>query len=626
MKFIDGHSLAQAIEEFKNAKATHHRATEDTENRYQTVVSSLYSLCLCGSADFYRTVAEWGIQAAEALEHAHSVGIVHRDIKPANLMIDASGKLWITDFGLARTAADAGLTMTGDVVGTLRYMSPEQALAKHGLVDHRTDVYSLGVTLYELLTGTPAVGGTDREQILNAITLDEPRPLRALAAGIPVDLETIVLKAMAREPNERYSTAREFADDLRRFLEHRSVVARRPTFLQRAAKWARRHGALFRAISVGLAIAVIALSASTLLAWHAYQAEAHQRQLADDNLREAKEQRRQARQAVDTMYLDVAQNWLDRQPQMGELQKQFLEKVLRYYQAFAEEEGEDEEARFDRAVAYLRVGRLLMYSLARGDQAQAPLLKATALLEGLADQFPDKGVYTLKLAEVLNLLAFSGGGNGRQTLERAVSLLDRLVERFPSVPEYRYGLAVRLTNLGPTAEGQLKDAERHCRRAVSLAEDLIREASPRPEYNHILAGASGNLAENQQAAGNWVEAAENYRKAIAARERLTPDTSGVPEYQHDLDPFHWHNLGNDYRNLGTTLGHLGKIEEAEAVFARAIRIHDKLVADFPNTGHYWRALFRDYRDQGTMHRRSKSSPTMAAPAARCFRRIPSRTT
>jgi len=164
----------------------------------------------------FRQIAEWGIQAAEALEYAHSVGIVHRDIKPANLMIDGQGALWVTDFGLARTAADAGLTMTGDVLGTLRYMSPEQALAKHGLVDHRTDVYSLGVTLYELLTGTPAAAGKDREEILNAITLAEPRPPRAVDSAIPRDLETIVVKAMAKEPVERYASARELADDLHR--------------------------------------------------------------------------------------------------------------------------------------------------------------------------------------------------------------------------------------------------------------------------------------------------------------------------------------------------------------------------------------------------------------------------
>src|SRR5262249_41199045 len=115
---------------------------------------------------YFRRVAEWGVQAAEALEHAHQAGIVHRDIKPANLMLDGSGQLWVTDFGLARVSADAGLTLTGDVLGTLRYTSPEQALAKHGLVDHRTDVYALGVTLYELLTLQPAVDGKDREEVL----------------------------------------------------------------------------------------------------------------------------------------------------------------------------------------------------------------------------------------------------------------------------------------------------------------------------------------------------------------------------------------------------------------------------------------------------------------------------
>jgi tetratricopeptide (TPR) repeat protein len=243
-----------------------------------------------------------------------------------------------------------------------------------------------------------------------------------------------------------------------------------------------------------------------------------------------------------------------------------------------------------------------MFSLAKDDQAQAPLQKASALLEELADEFPNKGVYTLKLADALNLLAFSGRGNPRQTLERAVSLLDGLVERFPSVPEYRYGLAVRLANLGMvlTAEGQLKAAGSHCRRAASLAEDLIREPSPRPEYHRILAGASDNLAESLQQAGNWLEAAENYRKAVAAYQLLTPDSSGLPEYQHNLDPFYWHNLGNSYQNLGTTLGQLKRFEEAETAFANAIRIHDQLVKDFPTTSHYWNALFRDYRDKGTM--------------------------
>ena len=180
------------------------------------------------SQAFFRTVANLGVQAAEALEYAHQLGVVHRDIKPANLLVDVRGNLWITDFGLAHCQSQAGLTMTGDLVGTLRYMSPEQALAKRVVVDHRTDIYSLGVTLYELLTLEPAFKGGDRQELLRQIAFEEPRPPRRLNGAIPRELETIALKAMEKNPLERYATAQELADDLRRFLMHEPIRARRP--------------------------------------------------------------------------------------------------------------------------------------------------------------------------------------------------------------------------------------------------------------------------------------------------------------------------------------------------------------------------------------------------------------
>jgi serine/threonine protein kinase/Flp pilus assembly protein TadD len=276
MKFIDGQSLAAIIDARRQpseprtqrsgvsgppqpAPLTPLRSVPGSDNTSPVAAAS--TLRAPRDAAAFRQIAEWGIQAAEALEHAHSVGIVHRDIKPANLMIDGHGALWITDFGLARTA-DAGLTMTGDVLGTLRYMSPEQALAKHGLVDHRTDVYSLGVTLYELLTGTPVVVGKDREEILNAITLDEPPRPQKLDSATPSDLETIVLKAISKYPAERYATAQEFADDLRHFLEDEPIRARRPSMLVRARKWARRHKALVAGAAATLLMGLAVLAGS----------------------------------------------------------------------------------------------------------------------------------------------------------------------------------------------------------------------------------------------------------------------------------------------------------------------------------------------------------------------------
>src|SRR5262249_24991812 len=142
------------------------------------------------SPAYFRTVAQLGVQAAEALEHAHQLGVVHRDIKPANLLVDGRANLWVTDFGLAHCQGQAGLTMTGDLVGTLRYMSPEQALAKRALVDHRTDVYSLGATVYELLTLKPAFGGRDRQEVLRQIAFEEARRPRRLNKAIPAELET----------------------------------------------------------------------------------------------------------------------------------------------------------------------------------------------------------------------------------------------------------------------------------------------------------------------------------------------------------------------------------------------------------------------------------------------------
>jgi hypothetical protein len=198
------------------------------------------------------------VQAAEALEHAHALGVVHRDVKPANLMVDGQGKLWVTDFGLARFGADGGLTATGDVLGTLRYMSPEQALARHGLVDHRTDVYALGATLYELLTLRPAVGGQDRAEILGQLASEGPVPLRRLNKAVPAELETIILKALEKNAADRYASAQELADDLRRFLADEPIRARPAGLVRRLRKWGRRHRAAVAAAAVCLLVSLAA--------------------------------------------------------------------------------------------------------------------------------------------------------------------------------------------------------------------------------------------------------------------------------------------------------------------------------------------------------------------------------
>ena len=225
-----------------------------------SVSPTLSTLSTDGSATsqaFFHSVAKIGIQVAEALEHAHLKGVIHRDVKPSNLILDTAGSLWITDFGLAsfHQSSDLTLTMEGDLVGTLRYMSPEQALAKRVPVDHRTDIYSLGVTLYELLTLHPAIEGDDRQELLRQIAEQQPLPLRKRNGKLPLDLETIIQKAMAKEPHDRYATAQELADDLHRYLDDRPILAKRPGPVVRARKWIKRHKAL-----TGTALAAVLLS------------------------------------------------------------------------------------------------------------------------------------------------------------------------------------------------------------------------------------------------------------------------------------------------------------------------------------------------------------------------------
>lgn len=217
MQYIDGQSLEQAIDELRVADDHRDGRTTKVDGAMNGSTSTLcfgaarrWSTPPAPHADFFQTVARLGMEAAEALHHAHEHGIIHRDVKPSNLLVDKRGQLWVTDFGLARVQADNGVTLTGDVVGTLRYMSPEQANGD-SVLDARTDVYSLGVTLYELLTRRHAHPGDDRQVLLRQIIDDEPNSPRRLDPAIPADLETIVLSAMSKSRDERYQSARALA-------------------------------------------------------------------------------------------------------------------------------------------------------------------------------------------------------------------------------------------------------------------------------------------------------------------------------------------------------------------------------------------------------------------------------
>jgi WD40 repeat protein/tetratricopeptide (TPR) repeat protein len=221
---------------------------------------------------FYRSVARIGIQAADALEYANRQGTLHRDIKPSNLLLDNHGNVWVADFGLAKTAEVDDLTHTGDILGTIRYMAPERF---QGKCDARSDVYSLGLTLYELIALRPAYRASDRHELMEHVLNDEPERLRKLAPSVPRDLETIVAKASSREPALRYPTAGALAEDLRRFVEDRPIKARRVSAAERLARWCKRNPWLGGSLGVAAGALMLALALSLL---HSYrQARANER-------------------------------------------------------------------------------------------------------------------------------------------------------------------------------------------------------------------------------------------------------------------------------------------------------------------------------------------------------------
>ena len=196
---------------------------EDRSHSHYWSGSSSSSLAGQGEDRYHRELARLGAQVAEALAHAHQRGVLHRDIKPSNLLLDAVGNVWVTDFGLAKFEEGEDLSQSQDLVGTLRYMAPERF---RGVSDRRCDIYALGATLYELLTLRPVFESADRLRLIDQIVHEPPAPPRQLDHRIPRDLETIVLKALAKDPNDRFATADELAAELRRFLENRPIRSR----------------------------------------------------------------------------------------------------------------------------------------------------------------------------------------------------------------------------------------------------------------------------------------------------------------------------------------------------------------------------------------------------------------
>ncbi|MBI4600887.1 MAG: tetratricopeptide repeat protein [Planctomycetes bacterium] len=630
MQYIEGRSLAAAIEELRKLAKLAGGASG--------AAGSLPGLG-AGSSDLsprsrerFRSIAGLGLQAAQGLAHAHELGVVHRDIKPANLLIDTRGNVWITDFGLARMQGDANLTLSGDILGTLRYMSPEQALGKRAPVDHRTDIYSLGVTLYELLTLEPAVKGRDREEVLRRIAFEDPAPPRRLNRWIPVELETVVLKAMAKSPEARYAAARELADDLTRFLEGKPVQARRPGPIELAARWAGRHRTLVVAACAIAVILISGLLAGTLLIWKEQRQTGRQREKAERNFG-------LAREVVEEMLTRVADERLLDVPLMEDVRRDLLEEALGFYKRLLEEEEGGSVVRQEASRAHLRVGDIRRL-LGRPDEAEIAYRRAVELLagpgdagrgasdrrdlarahEGLGRVLADRGRHgeaetsfaeairigegVLRgapddrgawkdLAEGLQCLADAQGKRGKdreaeEACRRALEIQDRLVQA-KGGEQTRLALASSLARLARILEGKgdVEGAEQTYRNALELLEKLQPGLAAGPEARAELASAHQKLGVLLLNTGRQAEGEKEIRAGLELRDRLVKDFPMVPDHRH--------HLALSHAFLALALDEAGRGKDADSAYRRALELHREVVREFPAIPRYRSAM------GGTLH-------------------------
>lgn len=388
---------------------------------------------------YWRSVARLGRQVAQALAYAHGQGILHRDVKPANLLLDAQGGVWVTDFGLAKAVGHDGLTRSGDLVGTLQYMAPEQL---HGRYDARTDVYGLGLTLYELMTLRPAFIDEDRGGLLKKIEKGDPLPPSQLCTGVPRDLETVILKAVQHDPRHRYANAQEFADDLQRFLEDRPIQARRATSAEQFVRWCRRN----RAVASLGGIALLAVVGAAVTGWTGYVSTKRA-------LSEARRQADRAGQnlglalrafedvfdqvagadrigiAVDESGDETSYEWYT-QPEVSGRDADLLERLLAFYERFAEQNAGSADLRPDTAKAYRRVGYILL-QLGQIDEARSAYRRSLELLTSVGGEGEADAVMRAGVEIDLGRVEMEAGADeaARAALLAAVSALEDLDSR-----------------------------------------------------------------------------------------------------------------------------------------------------------------------------------------------------
>jgi serine/threonine-protein kinase len=578
MRFIKGDSLQEAVERF-------HRPDGPLREPGPRALA-------------LRELLGRFIDVCNAMAYAHTRGVLHRDLKPGNVMLGKYGETLVVDWGLAKAVQGAGggpeppvasgalsgsssSTQMGQAVGTPQYMSPEQAAGRLDQLSPASDVYSLGATLYCVLTGRSPFTDRDVGEVLRKVQRGDFPPPRRVNREAPPALEAVCLKAMALRPEDRYASARALADDVEHWLADEPVTAYRDPLAVRLGRWARRHRPLVAGAAALLVTALVALAVSTVLVSREQARTEEQRRLAEANFQTAL-------RAVDDMLTEVAEEQLAAEPRMEKKRRALLAKAQLYYQQFLDRRGDDPRLLRETALASKRLGDIHRL-LGEYEPAREAYDRAIALLTRLAAANPADPEYRHALAdsytyrgEVLRMTGRTGDAE-KDYLE-ARNILRRLAEEFPDRPVYGKDLARAHYNVGILC----KDTARPLEAEVAFGEAIklltaLKEAHPDdPAYRQHLARAYLNLGPVLRAAGRPADAEDAYNKAIALQAELAEKYPLVPDYRYEL--------AVTCNNLGYLLESTHRYPQAEATYRRALDLYDKLVAHFPDVPVYRKEL------------------------------------
>ena len=530
--------------------------------------------------NFFNNVARLGYEVSRAIEHAHLLGILHRDIKPSNLLLDRQGKVWVSDFGLAKSI-DNDITKTGDIVGTLSYMAPERF---RGWADCRSDVYGIGITLYELATLSPAFKSHDRVKLIQSIIDQQPVRPSHLAGNIPRDLETIILKSIEKEPGLRYQTADELAQDLLRFLEGRPISARRSGGIERIRLFCRRNPV----VATLAALLVITLVAAIAVTTSLWLRERDQRNLAESRQTEAIKQSnianenfRRSVRIVDQYLVKVSESKINRIVGLEQLREELLILARNYYEQFVRDHEHDPQLREELANAQYRIASIQMLNGQLLESTRSHE-NALAIRRALADDSNNRSSHELEMIQSLHELGELYRKQGQH--DRAIKYsnealhLATQIQKLPHVDATgRRQLAAVYLNRGLIfIDLNQSDQALDCfQLALELREELAKENPTDPDYQVDLVAALNNLGATYKDFKKYDKAIETLNRGRMIGEKNTDPKS--PRYG-DLNEL----LARIDYNLGILHAAKLQLKQSAAFFERSQRLSEKLV--FLNPG------------------------------------------